>query len=737
MKIRLLLLLIFCIFINGYSQLWENKGPDGGFFKDFVIHPSNPDIVYAGSDDGGGVWKTTNGGDSWELLTGAYPNFTGWHIEMDTEHPDTLYFCELYGRYGILKTMDGGETFEHQTDGFIHDRDFQTTQLMIYPGLGDTLFASTGEGDEYGRVGNGVFSSFDGGDNWSYAGLQGISVHCIGISLTNRIFAGTDEHGLKYSDDLGATWIQHPDVPDTASMLQMDEKNGVLVISGAANGVYLSLDHGGTFANIGIIGESNFDVSIISTSPNIEIITTGFFHPNYFTSETLLWTPVDDPLLNDQILIGVEGDEDLIYAGIFSSTQIIQSTDRGLTWTQLESNPVATEIRAISISPDSDYVYASLQNSYNLNGDRYNKECLTRSADAGETWERTGPLAHGMDLVMHPDNSQTLFLGTFAQGLFKTTDGFDTWENIYPGNKLILDVVIDPDNTNHMLLSELNIPLIETGIFKSIDGGDTWYGTGEDITATQIAYNTRSDTVYFSTENGIFLSADNGETIGATATYLSGEKVLSITYEEPFLYAGTEEGVLYKIHDFGEEEVISGDWNTTVPTEVRNLHVFENTIIVGLNGAEQDTLHNLNGGVWLSLDGGESWDDFTGDLTNTNIFGNTGMVMGTDGNLWVGTYGQGIFKRGGLPVSISEYADASIAVSIFPNPSFEEEEIYVSGESLIQYLQITTLDGKLIYQNAEIKAETCTIPSRALGKGVFLVTIQTDEAETTRKIVIQ
>ena len=93
------------ISVLGWSQFWENIGPEGGFFKDFVIHPHTPSTVYAGSDDGGGVWKSEDGGDSWTLLTGDFPNFTGWHIEMDLEHPDTLYFSEIYGRYG--KSMDG------------------------------------------------------------------------------------------------------------------------------------------------------------------------------------------------------------------------------------------------------------------------------------------------------------------------------------------------------------------------------------------------------------------------------------------------------------------------------------------------------------------------------------------------------------------------------------------------------------------------------------------------------
>ncbi|NOQ74570.1 MAG: T9SS type A sorting domain-containing protein [Crocinitomix sp.] len=735
MKNSYLLLFIVTLFVsNASAQTWNNIGPEGGFFKDFVIHPSNSNIIYAGSDDGGGVWKTINGGDSWDLLTGDYPNFTGWHMTMDLEHPDTLYFCELYGRYGILKTTDGGDTFEHLTDGFNFNRDLQTTQLVIYPGDGDTLFASTGEGDDFGRIGNGIFSSYNGGSTWNYAGLQNHSVHCINISATERLLAGTDENGLWFSDDIGVTWELHPDVPDTATVLQIDIMDGVLAISGGANGVYVSFDNGLTFANIGIIGESNFDLAILSTTPNFEIISTGFFHPNHFTSETLLWTAITDPLLEDHILIGIDAVDDLIIAGIFSSTEIIKSTDNGATWNAFVSNPIATEIRSVRVDPNSDHIYTSLQHSYNLSGDRYNKEVLAISEDDGSTWTRTGPLAHGMDLVIHPDDSETLFLGTFAQGLFKTTDGFATWESARAGNKLILDLVIDPENTAEMILSELDIPTITTGVFKSTDGGDTWYNTG-DLAATQIVYNSDNDTVFFSTENGIYISDDNGESINPTPAYFGGDVVLSIAYNSPYLYAGTKDGKLFKIDNDGLVEEITGDWNGDGPAEVRNLMYEGNSIIVGLNGAEQDSSHNLSGGVWQSIDNGESWIDLTGNLTNNNIYGNTALAVANNGDLIVGTYGQSLFRTGDVVLASigNEILEPSIA--IFPNPSNGQTRI--TAASAIEAILITTLDGKIILENKNLDSKQFLLNQSELSAGVYIITMRVNGVNSTHKWVVK
>jgi len=729
--------LFFLLALNGvvFGQVWNNSGPEGGFFKDFVIHPTNSQIIYAGSDDGGGVWKTIDGGETWELLTTDYPNFTGWHIEMDKMHPDTLYFCELYGRYGILKTTDGGESFTHLTEGFTLNRDLQTTQLAIYSQSSDTLFASTGEGDSYGRIGNGVFKSVNGGINWSYSGLQDTSIHCIRISNTNRIFAGTENYGLKYSDNSGETWLTHPDIPDTATVLQIDKKENILVVSAAANGVFISYDNGNTFTYSGLYGEFNFDLKILKTSPYLEIISTGFFHPNRYTSETGEWTAIVDPLLNDQLLIGIDAVEDIIYIGIFSSAQIIRSVDNGETWEKLANNPVATEIRAIVVDPDSDRIYTSLQNSYNLGGNRYNTESICVSTDGGLNWERTGPIAHGMDLEMHPSNSEIIFLGTFAQGLFKTSNGFASWENSRVGNKLILDVAINPTNPTELLLSELDIPLVETGVFKSTNGGDSWYQTG-NLTATKILYNPINNKVYFSTENGIYISNDNGETISSDPVFFGGEVVLSMAYRNSYLYVGLEEGQLYKIDADDNITAITGDWNIDFPTEVRNILCSQNSIIVGLNGAEQDTLHNLNGSVWQSINNGETWTEITGNLTNTNIFGNTGIALSNDNQLFIATYGQGVFKSTDLVLDLPTIQKNTFSIAVYPNPAKNIITVKTDSQTNMEKITITSLDGKMVYKKEQINSNKFEINNLNLVAGQYLVTVIINGTVNSSKILI-
>lgn len=729
---KILILATSLLTLNSMAQSWSNIGPEGGFFKDFLIHPDDANIIYAGSDDGGGVWKSIDAGNTWTLLTGDFPNFTGWHITMDVNHPDTLYFCEMYGRYGILKTTDGGATFQHQTDGFNYRRDLQTTGLAIYPGAGDTLFAATGEAeDAYGRIGNGVFRSVNGGTNWTYSGLQNTAIPCIGATSSGRVLAGTAAEGLHYSDDLGATWNVHPDIPDTAKILQIDHMDDVWVVAAGANGVFLSEDNGASFTLIGAYGQFNFDLAILQTAPELQIISSGFFGPIRYTESTGLWLPVDDPLFENHLLIGIDARDGDIYAGIFSSTQIIRSTDNGDNWSTLSNNPVASEIRAVVAHPETDRLYASIQNSYNFSGDIYNKESLAIRDETGN-WNYTGPMAHGLDLVMSPSDPQTIYLGTFAQGLFKSIDGFDSWENVREGNKLVMGLDINPTNTNEVLISELDLTTSIFGIYKSTDGGESFYKTGEFV-ASDIAY-TNNDTIYFSHESGIYLSHDNGESVDLIPTYLASQVVLSLMYEAPYLYAGTEAGQLYQISATGEVVEITGPWNTEEPTAIRNILYAGNSIIVGLNGAEQDTLHNLNGGVWQSIDQGETWIDLTAGLTNNNIFGNTGLAIDAHGNLLAATYGQGIFQSNDLVLSSGDHLNTAIELTVFPNPA--SSFFTLQSSDVLEAVTIIDAGGQTVNHLKSIQSKSLMVDIADLEKGLYLVRIQTESSETMRELIV-
>lgn len=230
------------------------------------------------------------------------------------------------------------------------------------------------------------------------------------------------------------------------------------------------------------------------------------------------------------------------------------------------------------------------------------------------------------------------------------------------------------------------------------------------------------------------MSEDNGETLPLVPTYLSGELVLFLAYSAPYLYAGTEEGLLYKIDQTGGIAEITGPWNGDKPTAIHNLLYAGNSIIVGLSGAEQDTLHNLNGGVWQSIDDGETWVDITGNMTNTNVFGNAGLAIDENGNVLAATYGLGIFQSNDLVLSMDE-APRDTDFSCFPNPALER--ILIQALSPISSIAIQDLSGKTVMVYEANNSNEITINVQEMTAGIYTLTVHFENKTLVKKLIIQ
>ena len=117
---------------------WESLGPGnvGGRLRGFVIHPSDPDIMYV-SGVSGGVWKTTDGGRTWATATDQLANITVNSLAMNPANPDKLYGGTGEGYFreevrgtglplrgaGIFVTTDAGASWsrlrEHRIGGLL------------------------------------------------------------------------------------------------------------------------------------------------------------------------------------------------------------------------------------------------------------------------------------------------------------------------------------------------------------------------------------------------------------------------------------------------------------------------------------------------------------------------------------------------------------------------------------------------------------------------------------------
>ncbi len=733
MKQSIFIIFVLLLAYTSTSQTWNQIGPEGGYFKEFTIHPNNPNIIFAGSDDGGGIWKSSDTGSTWVLTTSNFPNMTGWKIVFDLNSPNVIYGCDLYGRYGALKSIDGGSSWTLINSGLNSTYDRMVSGIAVK--TSDTLFISTGESDSSipVRAGNGVYRSYDSGLTWIPAGLQGETIPSIGMNDFGTIFAGSENNGLYYSNDNGATWLTHPQIPVIGTIFEIQSDSNVLLVA-SSEGVFLSTNWGINFSNTGLVGEFNFDACIHKTSPNIELFSSTLTGLKRYSSATLSWTPVLGSFFTDQVVIGITSDGTNVYCGGFSNSPIVKSTDGGITWNDLPTSPTATEINDIYIDPsNSSRMIACLMGTYNYNGD-YDRESIYETIDAGLNWTRKGPDAHALNITVNPLNSQEFYLGSFAQGVYKTTDNFNSFTQLSPNGVAVVDVIVSSEDTNVVIISEIDLIGFTVTIKRSSDGGAIFSNVAS-IIANRLAFNpNNNDTVYVATNNGLQISVDNGLTF--VPWLLTGEDCLSLIIDDNDVYTGTADGKLFKVSNAVAID-ISGGWST--PVEVKSIFTLGNDLYIGLNGAEKDTFMVLQGSIWHSLDDGGSWTDVTTNMTSTNIYGNN--IIETDGSeIYIGTYGGGIFKSLGLNLDATlaeEYLQEVINIS--PNPADLTIEITTENEGIsVESINFRNLMGqdvssqiRLISNNSKLEYDIST-----LTKGTYFFEGYTSKGKKlTRKFI--
>jgi photosystem II stability/assembly factor-like uncharacterized protein len=246
-----------------------------------------------------------------------------------------------------------------------------------------------------------------------------------------------------------------------------------------------------------------------------------------------------DVSLSDSQVIYVGTGEGLQRQFISPGDGVYKSTDGGETWTNLglrETRHIA-RLRIHPTDPDIVYV-AAMGDMFGPNPERG----VYRTTDGGETWERIlyrGETAGAVDLSIDSTNPKVIIAalnhhvtypwdeesGGPTTGLFKSTDGGDTWTDITrnPGmpKGLVgkICIAISPARSSRVY-AFIEADEGEGGIYRSDDGGSTWQLTHQDPSKMEIpnSYNHITadpqdpDVVYIQPITGLHKSTDAGRT---------------------------------------------------------------------------------------------------------------------------------------------------------------------------------------------------------------------------------
>ncbi|HEU4718694.1 MAG TPA: T9SS type A sorting domain-containing protein [Bacteroidia bacterium] len=600
------------------------NGGGAGRINCITFDPNNSNIIWIGSACGG-LWKSTDGGATWSSNTDLLPSLSISDIVIDPTNTQTMYIAtgdkygiywqyETWGHYsaGILKSTDGGNTWNPTTMNYSLANVVVIQRLIMDPSNTSVLFAATNAG---------IFKTTDAGVTWN--NIRSGKYYDIEFNPGNDniVYAG-DSTGFLRTTDAGVTW-------NYISGVTSGGRTSIAVTPANNNAVYVWCENGGNVftlyysSNAGVSFSQKTDPSpnctpygyydmVIEASPaNANVLFAGGLDIARSTDGGTTWNTVSDwagwPNTNychadNHAQKFLPGSSNTIFS--CNDGGIFKSTDQGNTWNDLSGGiDIKQYYRMSSSFLTPSLMYAGAQDNgtdritglsaaTQVNG-ADGQTCLVdytndnvvfvssqggyflKSTDGGNTFNAL--TSFGCDwtspLVMDPVDNNIMYMG--SSDVLKSTDNGNTWNNISNGyfdGSCVYSLVVSPANTNYIYAATFG------NIYRTTNGGNTWTtitGTlpvgSAAITGISVSDN-NPDALWvtfsgFSPGNKVFYSSDGGASWGNVSGTLPNIPVNCTVYQNgsnDIVYIGTDLGVFYT-------DATLNDWqpyNTGLPNVI-------------------------------------------------------------------------------------------------------------------------------------------------------------------------
>jgi photosystem II stability/assembly factor-like uncharacterized protein len=478
------------------------------FVNSLAIGPGKPSTLYATTNSG--LLKSSDGGDSWAPLRSDMPQGVSIaSITIDSADPTAVYasaniFSQTGPRGALFRSRDEGE---HWTELDTGSPQFAfINALAVDPTSPDRIYIGSSGFLNAGPAPGGILKTADGGLTWDSAnnGLLNYDVRTVAVAPdTGTMFAG-GYGGTFQSTDQGDTWNATGATAYTGS-LAIGPGGVIYAITGRSNGcnssesLLLKSSDGG----------ANWTTS---ASPlNTGCILNPLFNSGY--RPPLLIDPSDP----NRLYLGESDSQD-------GYSALLATTDGGANWRAPWDwfNGLRGAVLAVALAPAVPAtLYAGIDDGITVFGSAFpapDSSGLFKSTDGGNTWSRTALTQIAVKFIaVDRSNPRTLYAAVERhysqpngfQGVVKSIDAGATWTAINNGlerligTRLISATALVTDRSNPQVLY---LGASGAGVFQSSDGGATWHSLNDGLTSLQIRDLAvgNSGSLYAVTAGGLF-----------------------------------------------------------------------------------------------------------------------------------------------------------------------------------------------------------------------------------------
>ncbi len=722
---------------------WQDLGPSSwnatsgwnpgvGRITGLSFENGNINHIIVGANTGG-VWRTTDGAQSWTHLTDYFSHLSVYSVAIDPTNPNIYFFGSTGGK--IFKSTDSGATWNLMGP----TGNSLINKIVINPSNTDIMFATAEN--------VGIYRSVDGGLTWSrpVSDSRGFDVEFKPGDLSVVYASGT---GFHKSIDGGATFTTiggfssgpkmigvSPDDPQIVYVLEAANSIfGALYVSNDGGDSFTRLNHGGlNFFGYSTTGNDNNgqaprDMAIAVNPTNVDevhiagILTWRSMNGGANFSITSDWIPseaaaknigychadVDDLVFNGTTLFAVTD------GGIFKAENT--GTINASYYEDLTTGLSIRQFYKIGVSQTPDVIVSG--------GSQDNGTSFYTSATGWKDWLG----ADGMESFIDKDNSSNFFGTSQFGALYRSSNGGNTYFNLNtpPGS----GNWVTPFEQDPLLANTIYVGYNK--VYKSTNNGGGWTAISQNFNNNldNLKIAASNNQVMYASRAAFLYRTEDGGATNWVQTAFPGGTVNSIAIHptDPYRIAVAVTGA--------NRVMVSEDGGISWINYKKNLPDFSALALVWDDNGNDGLYLGMDYGIYYIDNTFNDWQPYSNLLPNVMI--NELEINKADNLLYAGTYGRGLWVSplaGGV-VGMDELSFRN-SVNIHPNPAVSEVVIS-SPKNVEGEIRVFDATGKLlIYEHDAILKNSYTLNISSLSTGIYFIRLNTAEGAVTKRLIKQ